>query len=273
MRREGFVVSVMETVCLRAIPSGEETETCRVVLGDALDRTLVSPDHVDLTVTSPPYNVGMGYASVDDGGCYEDYLDFSKKWLANVFAWTRRTGRLCLNVCIDKNNGGKHPVASDLTQIAQRVGWQYHTTIIWNEGNISRHTAWGSWLSASAPHVIARAEVVLIFFKGAWKKGGKGTSDIGRDEFMEWTNGVWTFPGESGRKRLGHPAPFPRELPRRCIKLFSFKEDVIFDPFAGSGTTLLEAKALGRRSLGIEIDRGYHELAVNRLSLRQGKVG
>ena len=121
-------------------------------------------------------------------------------------------------------------------------------------------------MSASAPFVIAPVELIVILYKDSWKKQlGSKESDVSRDEFMAWTNGVWTFNGES-KKRVGHPAPFPRELPYRCMKLFSYVGDVVFDPFLGSGTTLVEAHNNRRIGVGVEIDTGYCELARNRLS-------
>ncbi len=156
-------------------------------------------------------------------------------------------------------------MGADLTAIAKAVGFRYHATIVWNEGNISRRTAWGSWMSASAPYVIAPVELIVILYKQSWKKtSGSKESDVTRDEFMEWTNGLWTFGGESA-KRVGHPAPFPMELPRRCIKLFSYVGDTVLDPFAGSGTTLMAAAMLGRDAIGIEIDPAYCQLAVERI--------
>src|SRR3989344_3629428 len=119
--------------------------------------------------------------------------------------------------------------------------YKYHSTIIWNEGNISKRTAWGSWLSASAPYVIAPVELILVLYKKEWKKSEKKESDITRQEFMDWTNGLWTFQGQNKKGAGGHPAPFPIELPRRCIKLFSFVCDVVLDPFMGSGSTLIAA--------------------------------
>jgi len=97
------------------------------------------------------------------------------------------------------------------------------------------------------------------------EKKNNGTSTIQKEEFIDWTNGVWTFNGEK-RKKIGHPAPFPVELPRRCIKLFSFKEDVILDPFLGSGSTLIDAYEEGRRGIGVEIDPSYVELSIKRIN-------
>ena len=236
-----------------------------ILLGDSRNPHLFDRAFIDLIITSPPYNVGLDYRSTDDEISYEEYLEFSRLWMANCYAWSKPSARFCLNIPLDKNKGGQRSVGADLTVIAQEVGWRYHATIVWNEGNISRRTAWGSWMSASAPYVIAPVELIVVLYKEEWKKrGGSGKSDISREEFLEWTNGLWTFSGES-RKKVGHPAPFPRELPRRCIKLFSFVGDVVFDPFLGSGTTLVEALALGRKGVGVEIDATYAEIAKRRL--------
>jgi site-specific DNA-methyltransferase (adenine-specific) len=232
---------------------------------DVRELDAIEPDSVDLVLTSPPYNVDIDYATHNDRMSYPDYLAFSERWLARCREWARPDGRLCLNVPLDKNKGGQQSVAADLTAVAKRVGWRYHTTVVWNEQNISRRTAWGSWRSASAPFVIAPVEVVLVLYKSRWKKeGGSRVSDISRKEFLDWTNGLWTFTGEN-RTRVGHPAPFPVELPRRCIKLFSFVDDVVLDPFVGSGTTLLACLETRRRGIGIELDRSYCELAARRL--------
>ena len=244
-----------------------ETDDVRLIHGDVLTTTRVADESIDLVVTSPPYNVDIDYGSHDDGASYSEYIEFSRQWLSRCFQWLRDDGRLCLNIPLDKNKGGQQSVAADLTTLAKEVGFRYHSTIIWNEGNISRRTAWGSWMSASAPYVIAPVEVIVVLYKKDWKKtSGSGESDITRDEFMAWTNGLWTFSGES-KKRVGHPAPFPLELPRRCIKLFSYVDDTVLDPFAGSGTTLVAARCARRKAVGIEMDKDYCQLTVKRLKI------
>ena len=239
-------------------------ERAELYQGNSLDSSLFNGEFIDLTVTSPPYNLNIDYNSNDDSLPYVKYLTFTREWLTNVYAWTKSTGRLCLNIPLDTNKGGKRPVGADITNIATSLGWKYHTTIVWNESNISRRTAWGSWLSASAPHIIAPVELILVLYKDEWKKKDRGQSDTERDEFIQWTNGLWTFNGESA-KRVGHPAPFPEELPLRCIKLFSYVGDTIFDPFMGSGTTGVVAHKTERRFKGVELDDEYFSLSVNRI--------
>ncbi len=238
---------------------------CRLYQADTLKADFIAEESVDLIVTSPPYNVQLEYNSHEDDMSYESYLEFSEAWLSKCYEWLKSDGRLCLNIPLDKNRGGQQSVGADLTTIAKRIGFRYHATIVWNEGNISRRTAWGSWLSASAPYVIAPVELIVVLYKEHWKKlSGSRESDITPEEFIEWTNGLWVFNGES-KKKIGHPAPFPIELPKRCIKLFSYVGDLVLDPFVGSGTTLLAAIMCRRRSVGIEIDSSYCELAKQRI--------
>jgi len=122
---------------------------------DVLITNVVEPASIDLIITSPPYNLDVKYNSHNDGLSYPDHLDFSGKWLSRCFEWLKDDGRFCLNIPLDKNKGGQQSVGADLTYLAKQIGFQYHATIIWNEGNISRRTAWGSWMSATAPFVIS----------------------------------------------------------------------------------------------------------------------
>lgn len=250
---------------------------------------------VDLVVTSPPYNVDIHYNSNNDDLLYKEYLDFTRKWLKKCYTLAKPDGRLCLNIPLDKNKGGQQSVCADITALAKQVGWCYHSTIIWNEGNISRRTAWGSWMSASAPYVIAPVEVIVVLYKKVWKKQARalaktspapkqpaqrqrpkkqasGINDISRDEFMQWTNGVWSFSGQNKKGAGGHPAPFPVELPRRCIKLFSFVGDVVLDPFCGSGSTLIAAQLNNRIGLGVDVDQDYCNIAIERLKKEAGVI-
>ena len=147
----------------------------QIIQDDALNPSLLSQNHVDLIVTSPPYNIGKKYDGnpLNDSLRYSDYLEFTAIWLKNAYLWSRNSGRICINVSLDTNKNGKYPLSADVTTLAIKIGWKYHTTIIWNEGNISRRTAWGSWKSASAPHLIAPVETIIVLYKNEWKKKNK----------------------------------------------------------------------------------------------------
>ncbi len=242
-----------------------------LIINDSVFKTKkIKPNSVDLVVTSPPYNVDINYNSHNDKISYEQYKKFSEEWISRCYDWLKDDGRFCLNIPLDKNKGGQQSVGADLTRIAKEVGFQYHTTIIWNEGNISRRTAWGSWKSASAPYVISPVELIVVFYKKTWKKtSGSQESDISKENFLEWTNGLWSFSGES-KNKIGHPAPFPVQLPRRCIQLFSFVGDTVLDPFLGSGTTLIASYLYDRNGIGIEIDPHYCQIALSRFKKETG---
>ncbi len=248
-----------------------KNDTISIYQADFLTTNCLAENSIDLIVTSPPYNVDIKYLSYHDELSYQDYLQFSRDWFSRAYQLVKTDGRFCLNIPLDKNKGGQQSVYADLTTAAKQVGWKYHSTIIWNEQNISRRTAWGSWLSASAPYVIAPVEVIVILYKETWKKkSGSLKSDISREKFMAWTNGFWNFNGER-KKRIGHPAPFPVELPRRCIQLFSYVGDCVLDPFLGSGSTLIACLQTGRVGIGVEIEPNYCELTKKRL-LKEGQI-
>jgi site-specific DNA-methyltransferase (adenine-specific) len=245
-----------------------------IINDDFLKIDYIKPNSIDLIVTSPPYNVDIEYEGYRDNIPYEKYLEFTEKWLRKAYDLLKPDGRICLNIPLDKSRGrtgeGFQSVYVDVVSIAKEIGFRYFSTIIWNESNISRRTAWGSFASASAPYVIAPVEVIVLLYKHTWKKLGSGISDITPEEFKQWTLGLWTFPGENP-KRVHHPAPFPLELPKRCIKLFSYVGDIVLDPFVGSGTTLIAAYLLKRKAIGVDISRKYCEIAKNRL-INEAKV-
>ena len=241
-----------------------EDELVSLYQADSVDLGFLAAGSVDLVVTSPPYNLDVSYRDYDDALPYDRYLGWVARWAAELARVAASGGRACVNVPLDSNKGGKRAVYADYVRLFQAAGWSYQTTIVWNEQNISRRTAWGSWLSPSAPFVTAPVEMIAVFYKHTWRRQRVGrTTDILRDEFLAWTLGTWTFQGESPA-RVGHPAPFPPELPRRLIKLYSFVEDTVLDPFVGSGTTCAVAKQLGRRSIGVDIDPTYCEGAAER---------
>ncbi len=235
-----------------------------IYCADSTHLNFIRNSTIDLIVTSPPYNLDMSYNGYRDDVPYDAYLHWVQDWAAELRRVATVGGRACINIPLDSNKGGKRAVYADYVRAFTLAGWEYQTTIVWNEQNISRRTAWGSWMSPTAPFVTAPVEMVPVFYKETWpRKKGERRWDIERDEFLQWTLGTWEFPGENPKK-VGHPAPFPEELPRRLIKLYSFIEDVVLDPFLGSGTTCAVAKRLGRQSIGVDIDPHYCELAANR---------
>lgn len=218
---------------------------------------------VHLMVTSPPYNVGKEY---DEDLDVDEYLDM----LGAVFAETHRLlvggGRACINVA----NVGRRPYIPYHALIIQSMlgcGFHMRGEVIWDKGaGAGSSTAWGSWRSASNPTLRDVHEYVLVFCKGRFGRDKRGRTDtIGRDEFLEYTKSVWRFPPERAKK-VGHPAPFPVELPRRCVQLYTFEGDVVFDPFCGSGSTGVAAAESGRRYLMVDSDGGYVETARRRIA-------
>lgn len=222
-----------------------------------------------LMVTSPPYNAGKEYDQ-------DLTLDEYRALLRRVFAETYRVlvsgGRACVNVA---NLGRKPylPLHAFVIQDMLDIGFHMRGEVIWDKGSsASSSTAWGSWRSAANPVLRDVHEYVLVFSKESFSRKAEGRrSTITRDAFLEWTKSVWSFPAASARK-IGHPAPFPEELPRRLIELYSFRGDVILDPFCGSGTTCLAAANLGRRFVGYEIESKYVRLAEARLAARDRPV-
>ncbi len=228
------------------------------------------PDNsVHLMITSPPYNVTKEY---DNDLTLKEYINL----LNNVWKETYRVlvpgGRACINVA---NLGRKPyiPLHSYIIEGMLSNGFLMRGEIIWNKASsASPSTAWGSWLSAANPVLRDIHEYILIFSKSSFTLSGKGKiSTITKEEFLEWTKSVWTFSAVSA-KMIGHPAPFPEELPHRLIKLYSFKEDVILDPFLGSGTTSLAAIKNSRNYIGYDTNEKYIELANNRVAEYKNQI-
>lgn len=236
----------------------------RVVCGDAVQVLKKFPDNcIHLMITSPPYNVGKEY---DRDLTIGEYLQF----IADVMAEVQRVlvwgGRVCFNVA---NLGRKPyiPLHAYLLNLFEEMGFMVRGEIVWDKGDAvsGASTAWGSWRSPVNPVLRDQHEYIIVMSKGSFSREAENReSTITREEFLEYTKSVWRFPPESA-KRVGHPAPFPEELPYRCIQLYSFKGDVVLDPFAGSGTTCMVALKAGRHFVGIEISEQYVVLAEKRL--------
>ncbi len=240
----------------------------KILPTSAEDMTSIPDNSVHLMITSPPYNASKEY---DEDLSLDEYLDMLK----NVFSETYRVlvhgGRACINVA---NLGRKPylPLTAFITQIMIDLGFLMRGEILWDKAaSASPSTAWGSWKSASNPILRDVHEYILVFSKGDYKrhltKAEKEVkkNTIGRDEFLEWTKTIWQMKAESAR-RIGHPAPFPLELPHRLIQLYSFETDIVLDPFMGSGTTAIAALNSGRKYIGFEVMEEYIQLAEKRIS-------
>ncbi len=218
---------------------------------------------VDLIVTSPPYNLNINYQDHKDDMTLESYYDWCKLWIGECFRVLKDGGRFCLQIgCFQPQLN--EPSYSTFTKLFQDSGFIFREFIIWNKNQIPKRTAWGSWMSPSNPRILPPFEMIINFHKTSPKILEKGQTDLTREEFIQWTNGLWVIAPESAKKR-NHPAPFPEELAYRCIKMHSYVGGVILDPFNGSGTTTTVAKKLKRSYIGFDITPEYCKLAEDRL--------
>ena len=214
-----------------------------------------------LMITSPPYNVTKEY---DQNLTLNQYTELLSDVLQETYRVLVDGGRACINIA---NVGRKPyiPLSDYIGSIMNNIGFNYRGEIIWNKGAAAGGScAWGSWQSASNPSLRDVHEYILVFSKGSLKRT-KGIDTISKEDFLEWTKSVWNMGTESA-KRVKHPAPFPKELPHRLINLYSFKNDIILDPFMGSGTTAIAAIENSRRYIGYEIDENYIKIANDRIS-------
>ena len=230
---------------------------------DSRDMSLLPDESVHLMVTSPPYNVGKDY---DEDLALDEYRGLLKAVFREVHRKLVVGGRACVNVA----NIGRRPyipLHSYIITDMQEIGFLMRGEIIWQKAaSAGASTAWGSWLSATNPTLRDVHEYILVFSKGSMRREGKDReSTIARDEFLAYTKSVWSFPTESA-KRVGHPAPFPEELPYRLIQLYTFEGDVVLDPFCGSGTTCIAALKTGRHYVGFDINEDYVKLARERIN-------
>ncbi|WP_458403349.1 DNA-methyltransferase [Methanobrevibacter sp.] len=223
----------------------------------------IPDDSIHLMITSPPYNVGKDY---DNDLTLDEYLDL----LTCVFSETYRKlvtgGRACINIA---NIGRKPyiPLHAMVIEIMLDLGFLMRGEIIWDKSaSAGGSCAWGSWMSASNPVLRDYHEYILVFSKESYSKSRSQTKKdtIQKDDFIKWTQSIWTFPAVNAKK-IGHPAPFPLELPHRLINLYSYEGDIVLDPFCGSGTTCIAAVKNKRNYIAYDINEEYVKLAQNRI--------
>ena len=236
----------------------------QIVCGDAFEVLKGFPsESIDLVITSPPYNLTKEY---EEKLSEQKYSEFISNVLNELYRVLKIDGRICWNVPnqIRLNRDGKlwSPLIKT-ANIMESKNLKFFDIIIWNQCYSDSATAWGSWKSPSAPFIRHQCESILVFYKIRWKKRGDKT-DLTPIDFMKLTKSeLWDISPETNRI---HPAPFPEEIPLRCIKLFSFLEDIILDPFVGSGTTCFMARKLCRNYIGIDLNPAYVEMARKRIA-------
>ncbi len=228
------------------------------------------PDNsVHLMITSPPYNVTKEY---DNNLNLNEYVELLNRVWKETYRVLVPGGRACVNVA---NLGRKPyiPLHSYIIEGMQEIGFLMRGEIIWNKASsASPSTAWGTWLSAANPVLRDIHEYILIFSKDTYSRKRKDKeATIKKEEFLDWTKSVWTFSAVSA-KQIGHPAPFPEELPHRLIQLYTFKKDIVLDPFVGSGTTCLVAIKDKRNYIGYDIDPEYVKLSEKRISFYENQL-
>jgi len=234
----------------------------KIHLWDSRDLSMLPDQSIHLMVTSPPYNVGKDY---DEDLSLEEYIGLLRAVFEEVHRVLVVGGRACVNVA----NLGRRPYIPLHTHIIAEmleIGYWMRGEIIWDKGaSAGASTAWGSWMSPSNPSLRDVHEYILVFSKDSMRRHKNGReSTITREEFLEYTKSVWAFPSESAN-RVGHPAPFPVELPYRLIQLYTFVGDVVLDPFCGSGTTCVAALETGRNYVGLDNNEEYVRLARERM--------
>ena len=246
------------------------TDNGVLLCGDCLEIMKMFPkESVDLIVTSPPYNVGIDYDMWNDRLDVESYFIFVKNFLFMFKKILKEGGRFAINILYDSNmkHTGKQTRISlmcEYYQLLKEVGLQFYTIIdlVETQPHRVKYTAWGSWLSASAPYIYNPKEGVLIGYSKQWKKKHKGISTIDRDLFIELVSGLWKYQSET--KGLTK-ANFSEDIPYKAIQILSYQNDLVLDPFLGSGTTAIVAEKLNRRWIGIEISSDYCEIAKQRI--------
>ena len=259
----------------------------KVINGDTIDVMSEMPEGwVDLVVTSPPYNVGIKYDEHNDEIVMDEYWEWSEKWLTEVYRLLKDDGRMAINIPYEVNvqaRGGRVFFASEMYQVMKKVGFKFYGIVDLEEDSPhrSKTTAWGSWMSPSSPYIYNPKECVILAYKKVHIKKVKGEpqwkgvpylteegknkvaySEQDKKEFMELVFGQWKYFADT---RTLTKATFSMDIPEKAIKILSYRNDVVLDPFNGSGTSCVAAVVHDRRWVGIELSSNYCEIAKQRI--------
>lgn len=266
-------------------------ETNKIINGDCVKVMASLPEScVDLIVTSPPYNVGIDYDSHNDRQSMEDYWQFTKDWLSESYRILKADGRIAVNIPYEVNvqdRGGRILFMSEFYQIMKNLGFKFFGLVDLNEQSPhrSKTTAWGSWMSPSAPYIYNPKECVILGYKKNHIKKVKGEpqwkgelvdleqedgtikqkmmyQEEDKKEFMSLVYGQWEYFADTKQQTK---ATFSMDIPMKAIKILTYRNDIVLDPFTGSGTSLVAAEVSGRRWLGIELSENYTKVAKDRV--------
>jgi len=234
---------------------------------------LIPDNSVDIIITSPPYNVDLGnnkfkkdgYADFEDDMAYEEYLDWMEELFTQSYRMLKTGGRICINIGDKKQS--KEVTHVDFINRMKKVGFIMLVPIVWNKGQIGNRFAWGSYQSPAMPCFPTPFEYILVMCKESLRhEGDKDKITVAAKDFQTNANALWEFPPDTQMmKKWGHPATFPEELPRRLIQQLTYADDIVVDPFSGSGTTCAVAKKLNRRYIGTEMSKKYYDVSLKRL--------
>ena len=276
-------------------------ETNKIINGDCVEEMGKLPESsIDLVVTSPPYNVGIDYDTHDDNQSMEDYWEFTKQWLTQSFRLLKDDGRIAVNIPYEINvqdRGGRVLFMSEFWAVMKKVGFKFYGLVDLDENSPhrSKTTAWGSWMSPSSPYIYNPKECVILAYKKDRIKKVKGEpqwmsemvdieqedgtfktkavyQDEDKKEFMSLVYGQWEYFADTKQQTK---ATFSMDIPSKAIKILTYKNDIVMDPFVGSGTSLVAAEILDRRWIGIELSPNYAEIATKRVQhfINQKKQG
>ena len=263
----------------------------QVIVGNCVEVMSKLPENsIHLVVTSPPYSVNINYDTYDDNTTINQYLNFSEKWLSSAYRVLKDDGRICVNLPYEinlKERGGRIFIVSEIWNVMKKIGFNWFGLIDLEEDSPhrSKTTAWGSWMSPSQPYLYNPKECLIIAYKNSPKKLTKGEpqwkgvptdieqedgtikkkvvyEDVDKKDFMELVFGQWKYLNDS---RPMTKATFSLDIPKKAIKILSYKNDVILDPFNGSGTSCVAAEILDRRWIGIELSPDYAEISRKRI--------
>lgn len=257
---------------------------CREVMRNMEENT------IDLIVTSPPYGVGIDYDVHDDDMTSEEYFKFTREWLTEAYKVLKEDGRIALNIPYEINRqtkGGRIFMVSEVWQIMKEIGFKFFGIVDLQEDSPhrSRTTAWGSWMSPSSPYIYNPKECVILAYKHKHIKKVKGEpewkgvtvelenedgttknklvyEENHKKEFMDLVFGQWNYFADT---KSMTKATFSMDIPNKAIKILTYKNDVVLDPFAGSATTLVSAEILNRKWIGIELSPTYCEIGSKRV--------